>query len=169
MNRIEHQNLFAQYPDMVSVAVMRNMCGDICKKVAYEAIHSRKMKHIKSGHSYYVSKDDIVDFLYERDCLQEANDPFILHMRNFYEALYKNYPDIVNSFQLEEMLGYGRSAILKWLQTGLVKSYWCNEAYKIKKEEAILFVLSPYYRQIRRKSKLHQEWLSTLAKTFPDN
>ena len=61
-NKKENQELFTNYPDILSVAQLMEML-QIGKILAYKLIESKNIKAIKIGREYKVLKNSIIDFI----------------------------------------------------------------------------------------------------------
>lgn len=61
-NKKENQELFTNYPDILSVAQLMEML-QIGKVLAYKLIESKNIKAIKIGREYKVLKNSIIDFI----------------------------------------------------------------------------------------------------------
>ena len=55
--------MFQNYPDVVSVAQMREMLGGIGRNTAYKLLSQQTIKSKKIGRKYFVPKENIVEFL----------------------------------------------------------------------------------------------------------
>jgi hypothetical protein len=104
-------------------------------------------------HYYEIAVVDILHFLCERNCLQEAHSEYILSMRQYYEYRLSEYPDALRPKQVEQITGFGHSAIAKWLLNKHLKAFLVNTHYQIPKVFLIDFLVSSYYRLIRSKSR----------------
>lgn len=51
--------------------------------------------------------------------------------------IFEEYPNIVTTVQLQEMLGIGRTAVLNLLKNGEIKSVKIGNAYKVPKAYVI--------------------------------
>lgn len=152
----EFAKQYVNYPDQLNIRQMREMCGGICNKTSYNLRRKLDIPTGSVGRTVPVPKDAIIQHLYNQHCVENCNGPYIQVMRNFYADLYRDYPDVMTSFEIQQLVGYVRSAILRWLKDGKIKSFKCAEHYKIPKAYLIDFVVSPYYQQIGLKSKKHR-------------
>ena len=62
MNKLNKENIFQKYGDIVSVSKLAQMLG-IGKTFAYKLIKSGEIEHIKSGNRIFVPKQCVIDFL----------------------------------------------------------------------------------------------------------
>ena len=64
-NKNETQELFTNYPDILSVQQLMELL-QIGKVLAYKPIESKKFKAIKIGREYKILKNSVIDFINER-------------------------------------------------------------------------------------------------------
>ena len=64
-NKNESQELFTNYPDILSVAQLMELL-QIGKVLAYKLIESKKVKAIKIGREYKILKNSIIELINER-------------------------------------------------------------------------------------------------------
>lgn len=148
--------ILKQYPQFVSKEQMCEICH-ISKKTAYNVLHGGKVPYIPVvdhlTHSYEIAVVDILHFLCERNCLQDAHSEYILSMKQFYEYRLSEYPDALRPKHVEQITGFAHSAVAKWLLNKHLKAFLINARYQIPKLCLIDFLVSPYYRLIRNKSE----------------
>lgn len=56
-------NIFANYPDVVTVEQLCTMLGGIGKKTAYELLHSGTIRYLKIGKSFKIPKMAVIEYL----------------------------------------------------------------------------------------------------------
>lgn len=56
------------------------------------------------------------------------------------ENTFKNYPDIVSTKQMQEMLGIGKNTAYKLLESNMIKSIRIGRTHKIPKENIIAYL-----------------------------
>ena len=59
-----NRTLFIEYPDLVTVEQLHKMLL-ICRPVAYELIKSRKVRALKIGRCYRITKQSVIDLIYQ--------------------------------------------------------------------------------------------------------
>lgn len=166
-----YAHIIERYPEYVTQNQMCEICG-ISKKTAFAWEHSGKIPYTveinRLIHTHKIKLTDILAYLYEKECCQEADSDYILTMRKFYEMQFADYPDVLSSKTIESMTGFSSTAIGDWLKSGKLKSKMVKQHYKIPKAYLIDFIVSPYYRQIKNKSKKQksdmaafEEWYKT--------
>lgn len=57
-----YQIMFAEYPDIVTVAQLQEMLH-ISRQLSYELINSGQIRAFKVGNSYRIPKIDVIDFV----------------------------------------------------------------------------------------------------------
>ena len=65
-NKKENQELFTNYPDILSVAQLMEIL-QIGKVLAYKLIESKKIQAIKIGREYKVLKNSVLNLIYNGD------------------------------------------------------------------------------------------------------
>lgn len=55
--------MFTTYPDIVDITQMRKMLGGIGVTLAYKLLKQRKIKSLKIGREYRISKSCIIQYL----------------------------------------------------------------------------------------------------------
>lgn len=62
MTKENNTNIFAAYPDVVSVNELQKMLR-IGRNKAYELLKTKKIKTISNGKRYIIPKQSVIDFL----------------------------------------------------------------------------------------------------------
>ena len=74
--------------------------------------------------------------------------------RAYYEALFKDYPDVVTSLQFREMLGgIADSTIRRLYSQNKIRHFKIRTTYYVPKASVIDFVLSETYRELSKRLK----------------
>ena len=63
--RENYSLMFTAYPDIVDITQMRKMLGGIGVTLAYKLLKQRKIKSLKIGREYKISKSCIIEYLIE--------------------------------------------------------------------------------------------------------
>jgi transcriptional regulator with XRE-family HTH domain len=120
-------------------------------------------------HFHQISLDDLLGYFYEKNCLQDSENPYVIEMRRFYEQKYKDFPDRLYVKDVATMTGYVKQIVAEWMHNGHLKGYNRGKPFLIPKKYLIDFVCGPYYRRIIRKSNVHktdmQSFLEQLRET----
>ena len=88
----------------------------------------------------------------------------LARMRQFYEALLKNYPDVLSVRQVAQFTGYGEGSVAKWCSKQELKSFFIRQKFKIPKEYLLDFLVSRYFIGIAVKSEKHQKFNEKIKK-----
>lgn len=71
--------------------------------------------------------------------------------REYYEILYRPYPDVVTLKQLRKMLGgIADRTALKLMQDNVIEHFYIRQQYLIPKIFIIDFVVSEYYQEYKK-------------------
>jgi excisionase family DNA binding protein len=62
-------------------------------------------------------------------------------LKELYQMMFPNYPDIVNITQLQTMLGVSRHLAYKLISDGYIKALIIGTSFKIPKVNVIEFVM----------------------------
>ena len=89
---------------------------------------------------------------YRRECRQEADSPYICAMRTFYDKHLSPYSDLLSVKDIQQITGFSSSAIVRWISIGILKAFQPGKQYTVPKDFMLDFLISPYYRRIRRKT-----------------
>lgn len=147
--------IMEKYPAYITQVQMCEICG-ISKKTAYNLERRNKIpytvevKHLI--HTHRIRLTDVLAYLYEKECRQEADSGYIISMRSYYQKQFAHYPDVLTSKDIEDMMGFSQSGIAQWLKKGILKAMMIKTNYRIPKIWLIDFMVSPYYRTIKNKS-----------------
>ena len=57
------RSLFDEYPDLVTVAQLQKMLR-ICRPVVYELIKDKKVRALKVGRCYRITKQSVIDLIF---------------------------------------------------------------------------------------------------------
>lgn len=63
MKKVPTSELFAEYPDVVSVKQLCEMLGGIGVKAAYKCLHDGEIKCFRMGKGYRIPKKSVVEYL----------------------------------------------------------------------------------------------------------
>ena len=93
-------------------------------------------------------------------------------MRQYYEMLLKDYPDVLNVKQVAQFTGYGESSVAKWCSKQELKSIFIRQKFQIPKEYLLDFLVSRYFIGIAVKSEKQKKFNGQLKKLrgeLPEN
>ena len=63
----KNKEMFAEYPDVVDVEMLRQMLGGISRKLAYRLLASGELRSVRIGRSYRIPKCCVIDYLLGAD------------------------------------------------------------------------------------------------------
>jgi len=119
-------------------------------------------------HYHQIKLYDLLTCLYEKECLHDPESFYMKQLKRFYIHKYKNHSDMLLIKEVAVITGFGKTAIVRWMNSGILKGYNKGRVYRIPKIYLIDFVCGSYYRKIIRKSKIQQadmqEFLEELRK-----
>jgi len=156
-----YASIMEQYPEFVNQEQMCEICG-ICKKTAYKLEYSGKIPYTVEInhliHTHKIKLTDVLTYLYEKECRQEADSEYMLFMREFYEKQFVDYPDVVLMSDIEKMTGFSKTGITQWIHRNELKPLMnkkglIKKGFHVPKEYLIDFLVSPNYRRIKNKSE----------------
>ena len=159
-----------RYPENMTQKEMAAMMG-ICKSKAY-ALQRRghipfEYTSTAEGRRQQIKTADILWYLYEQKCFNSEDEGLATTLRPYFEEKLKSYPQTLLVSDVRRFTGYAKTTVNNWIDRKLLKAL-CYKNQKIKsphlgkgtlitKEAFIAFLISPYYRGIRRKSSVHKE------------
>ena len=144
-----YPDIAAKYPAYVTQRELCEICR-ICPKTAYNLEQQGEIPYtIEQNHlirSHKIKLTDILAYLYRRECRQEADSPYICAMRTFYDKHLSPYSDLLSVKDIQQITGFSSSA----------------------KDFMLDFLISPYYRRIRRKTPVQKELMDTFERLWQE-
>ena len=191
------REILEQYPEYITKDQMYRICH-ISKKTCLFLLESGLVSNIDSGKKtrrFKIKTMDVIQYLHDRDDypeLYKAPDGFYMRdgckkapsledvftkedltsMRQYYEMLLKDYPDVLNVRQVAQFTGYGDSSVAKWCSKQELKNFFIRQKFQIPKEYLLDFLVSRYFIGIAVKSEKHKkfnEQLKKLRGELPEN
>ncbi|SBW00330.1 conserved hypothetical protein [uncultured Eubacteriales bacterium] len=159
-----------RYPEHITQKEMATLLG-ICKSKAYAI---QRQGHVPfeyintaEGRRQQIKTADILRYQYEKIRFNSTDEEFTALLRPYFEEKLKAYPQLLFVTDVRRFTGYVKTTVNNWIDRKLLKAL-CYKTQRIKspqlgrgtvitKEAFIAFLISPYYRNIRRKSSLHKE------------
>lgn len=183
------REILEQYPEYITKDQMYRICH-ISKKTCLFLLESGLVPNIDSGKKtrrFKIKTTDVIQYLHDRDDypeLYKAPDGFYMRdgckkapsfedvftkedltsMRQYYEMLLKDYPDVLNVRQVAQFTGYGESSVTKWCGKQELKNFFIRQKFKIPKEYLLDFLVSRYFIGIAVKSEKHQKFNEKIRK-----
>lgn len=134
------------------------MCG-ISPSTAYKLLKDKKIRFEKCRagllHYYKIPIGDAQKYIQEQKNRQVLTDLQTDIRRAYYSNKTKNYPDIIQAKDVRTITGYGKETIRNWINSEKILGVVVRKRFVIAKEDLIDFLVSPYYENIIRKSKVH--------------
>ena len=183
------REILEQYPEYITKDQMYRICH-ISKKTCLFLLESGLVPNIDSGKKtrrFKIKTKDVIQYLHDRDDypeLYKAPDGFykgngcrkapsfedvftkedLTSMRQYYEMLLKDYPDVLNVRQVAQFTGYGGSSVTKWCSKQDLKNFFIRQKFQIPKEYLLDFLVSRYFIGIAVKSEKHKMFNEQLKK-----
>lgn len=85
-------------------------------------------------------------------------------MRQYYERLLKNNPDVMSVEQVAQFTGYNKNSVSRWCGKKELKCFYIKQRYQIPKEYLLDFLVSRYFIGIAVKSVKHQRFNEQIRK-----
>lgn len=93
---------------------------------------------------------------------------YICAMRTFYDEHLSPYSDLLSVKDIQQITGFSSSAIVRWISTGILKAFQPGKQYTVPKDFMLDFLISPYYRRIRRKTPVQKELMDTFERQWQE-
>ena len=183
-------DLLRQYPEHMTKEQMYQVCH-ISKKTCLFLLESGLVPNIDSGKKtrrFKIKTVDVIQYLKDRDDYPElfkAPDGFykgkggdkkapsfdevftqedLIRMRQYYERLLKNNPDVMSVEQVAQFTGYNKNSVSRWCGKKELKCFYIKQRYQIPKEYLLDFLVSRYFIGISVKSVKHQRFNEQIRK-----
>ena len=88
----------------------------------------------------------------------------LIRMRQYYERLLKNNPDVMSVEQVAQFTGYNKNSVSRWCGKKELKCFYIKQRYQIPKEYLLDFLVSRYFIGIAVKSVKHQRFNEQIRK-----
>ena len=144
------------------------MCG-ISSSTAYKLIKNGKISKIECCerllHYYKIPISDIEQYREEQNKKnrQTLSDEEVTRIGKYYREKMKDYPDVIESKDIQTITGYGKEIIRLWINSEKILGVVVRKKFRVAKEDLIDFLVTPYYSNIIRKSKTHIEDFTTIG------
>ena len=86
------------------------------------------------------------------DFFSHMNDAQRAQLRKHFEQYFKCCDDLMSAIMVADQLGYSKSAVAKWCESGKVKSFYVSGKYLIPKICLIDYLMSSEAMCVRQKS-----------------
>lgn len=158
------------YPEFVTQKEMCAILG-VCKSTGY-AIQKRgiipfEYENTPQGRRQQIKVADILAFQKKQTQFNKSESAFMNALLQYFNKQLYAYPSVLTVSDIMQFTGYAKTTINNWITCGTlnalqykgkkIKSFKYGRGSIVTKECFVEFAASPYYRNIRRKSKLHKE------------
>ena len=144
--------------DFVSKEEFYKSCR-ISKKTAYKLIKSGRIKAIErkcaSRHCYEIPISEIERLESVRRYINKLREEEISKVKEYYSEKLQSYPDVITSADVQEIAGYAKETVRRWIQGEKLVATVYKSKYIITKNDFLDFVISSHYVGITRKSQEH--------------
>jgi len=118
-------DIVKQYPAYVTQKQAAKICRTAIRKVRSLEKHGelRYKDDVGNGHRHAIALNDVLKYLYQKDCLQTRESEYMTRLRRFYADKLAQRPDVLLTNDISEITGYGHTAVVNWVNRGLLKAY----------------------------------------------
>lgn len=147
-------------PQYVTKIEFCKMCG-ISSSTAYKLIKNGKVSKTECCdrllHYYKIPISEIEQYRKEQEKKhrQTLSDEEVMIISKYYRTKMKDYPDVIESKDIQAITGYGKEIIRVWINSEKILGVVVRKKFRVAKEDLIDFLITPYYSNIIRKSKTH--------------
>ncbi|MBQ7119344.1 MAG: helix-turn-helix domain-containing protein [Oscillospiraceae bacterium] len=135
-----------------------DICG-ICPATGRKAVENKKVsfKRCQDGklHYYQIPLCEVLKYKEERENQGKFSKEEIEKMRKYYSNKLRKYPELLFSEDVQEITGYSKEAIRKWIKSGKLEALLVKRRFCVAKTDLIEFLLSASYENIIQKTTLH--------------
>jgi len=160
---MDYTNLYRDIIDKYPPLVNQKQMAKICKMGVHTIrtlIKNSKIPYQNRTDGfnrwYEIKLNDVLKFLYEKECRQDVKSSYMVKLRRFYKKHLIEYPDVITVKEITEITGYVDTTVVNWINRGLLQAYK-GKIYKIPKVYLIDFLCGAYYRQSRRKTIIQKK------------
>lgn len=134
------------------------MCN-ISESTAYKLLKSKKINFEKCCdgllHYYKIPVSEVQAYMNEQTEKAYFSEKQKNLIRQYYKEKTEQYPDMIRAKDIQAITGYGKETIRKWINNEKIIGVVVRKRFAIAKDDLIDFLISPYYANIIRKSKMH--------------
>ena len=186
--------ILQQYPEYITKDQMYRICH-ISKKTCLFLLESGLVPNIDSGKKtrrFKIKTVDVIQYLKDRDDYPElfkAPDGFykgkggdkkapsfdevftqedLIRMRQYYERLLKNNPDVMSVEQVAQFTGYNKNSVSRWCGKKELKCFYIKQRYQIPKEYELCGEMTELEGGVYQMTELRYGKYFVREKTVPD-
>ena len=134
------------------------ICG-ISESTAYKLIKCEKINFEKCRdgllHYYKIPVCEMEKFREEKEAKGFVADADAKVIKLYYENKMIGYPDVIDSRDIQTITGYGKEIVRVWINSEKILGIVTRGKFHVAKDDLLDFLISPYYSNIIRKSKVH--------------
>jgi len=134
------------------------ICG-ISKRTAYLAITSGQITYEKCCqgllHYYRIPIEEIAKFKKKRKSRGVLTASQKEKVLDIYRCKLFTYPELLYSEDVQEITGYSKEAVRRWIKSGKLNAIAINRRFCIAKSDLLRFLISKRYENIQQKSEMH--------------
>ena len=139
------------YPDYLGLDQVREVLGGMGKRQAFDLILKGHIESSLVGRTRIIKKTDLLAYVEKFELTDEQKQHVEDVLRIHYEKLFADYPDVVTSETLEQMLNASENYIFRRLHDGRIKSLYIGRTYRIPKQCIIDYAISRDYQENKRR------------------
>ena len=181
-----------KYPELISKEQMAQIC-QISKKTCLYLLTSGLVPCQDRGtvtHRFLIRAQDVVEYLKQREICPEKYRPpkgyyynrrpvketpqakvisvlitkANLHAaQDYFAGLLRNYPDVMNTLQVAEFLGYSRPTVTRWCHDQRMRFFSIHKSIQVPQEYLIEFILGDYFMGLKNPSGKQAAYTQGLA------
>ena len=167
---------YPEYLTQKEMAATLSIC--VSKTYAIQKRGQISFEYINTdeGRRQRIRTADILRYKYEQMCYNEVDSEYTDMLRRYFEKQLKTYSRVLTTSDIQSFTGYVNTTVNHWIERGLLKVLrYQNQRIKsphlargtlIPKAAFLDFLVSPYYRDIVRKSAIHKEQAQDYEKLF---
>lgn len=167
---------YPEYMTQKEVAAMLSICKSKTQAIQKRGLFPFEYINTVRGRQQQIKTVDILQYKYEQLCFNEPNGEFAAILNSYFEKRLRAYPQTLVVSDIRRFTGYAKTTVNNWIERNLLKAL-CYQNQRIKspqlgrgtiipKTAFLDFLISPYYRNIARKTTLHREQAQDCEKLF---
>lgn len=137
-----------------------DFCG-ISKSTGYQLMKNRKVEFVKCCerllHFYKIPIEEAYRYLQEKELKNKLSDDYRKKIKKYYKDKLEQYDDLITLKDIKKITGYSKETIRSWINDGKIYGVIVRRRFCVAKEDLLVFLITPYYFSIIRKSKTHIE------------
>ncbi|MCH5187430.1 MAG: helix-turn-helix domain-containing protein [Oscillospiraceae bacterium] len=144
--------------DYITKQELCQVCN-ISQSTAYKLLKSGKIHFEKCCdgllHYYKIPMSDVVKYMQEHAEKNQLSERQKEDIAEYYRTKMAGFPDALNAKHIQDITGYGKETIRKWINSRKIQGIVVHKRFVVDKDALIVFLTTPYYFSIIRRSKTH--------------